>query len=255
MTSSNTKLPAQVCGTGSLLRPLFAAGQLLQEDDLTQIVEYMRSQSRLMFRCLFGCGVMCGFDVTSRLDGSGNLRVDVTPGVAIGGQGDPIEMPDAQTIVYDPALNPIPAEMWLWISISDRSCAPRDTLTSDTTGVAGQSANSRARNAYKLTLGASCPSGLCACGEAAVQVAAPPDDRAAVAPATNANDSQANQSAILASASDPCYEAHYNGSSEDCNGDSVLLAKLTFDQKGGPKIDYSVRRFVRPALIREPHSK
>jgi hypothetical protein len=58
-----------------------------------------------------------------------------------------------------------------------------------------------------------------------------------------------------------CYEDHYAGicgcNCDDCAGggcDCVLLARLT-GPKGDPKnwkADHSVRRFVRPVLMRDP---
>ena len=56
-----------VCGTGkglsTLVRPKFGPGMLLQHDDLEQLSAYTREINRLMFRSLFGCGVVCGLVV------------------------------------------------------------------------------------------------------------------------------------------------------------------------------------------------
>jgi hypothetical protein len=45
---------------GSLIRPTYSPGLLLEDDDLTAGVSYTRGLTQLLFRSLFGCGVICG---------------------------------------------------------------------------------------------------------------------------------------------------------------------------------------------------
>jgi hypothetical protein len=62
---------------------------------------------------------------------------------------------------------------------------------------------------------------------------------------------------------DPCYADHYDGKCgcdcDDCTGlgccDCVILAKLTKVDNDGQiswTVDHSVRRFIRPVLMRDP---
>ena len=64
--STNAKAkPVVHAGTSILMSPRFSPGLLLRDDDLNQGVDYTRDLSRLLFRTLLGCGVVCGLKVTS----------------------------------------------------------------------------------------------------------------------------------------------------------------------------------------------
>jgi hypothetical protein len=52
-------------GTSTLTRATFSPGMLLQHADLEQLNSYTRDLSRLLFKSLFGCGVICGLKVES----------------------------------------------------------------------------------------------------------------------------------------------------------------------------------------------
>jgi hypothetical protein len=67
-------------GTG-YSRPRFFAGQLLTEDDLQQLNDYVVAKNRLHARHLFGAGVVCGLEVTCYPCGGGKVIVD--PGYAL----------------------------------------------------------------------------------------------------------------------------------------------------------------------------
>ena len=66
------------CGGGScgqcqgqdLVRPNFFAGQLLTEEDLQSLNNYVVAKNRLHNRHLFGPGVVCGLDVNCEPCGS-----------------------------------------------------------------------------------------------------------------------------------------------------------------------------------------
>ena len=63
-TTDTSRQPlAQKEGRGSLVRPRFTPGLLLLDEDLTAEVDYTRELSRLLFRNLSGCGVVCGLTV------------------------------------------------------------------------------------------------------------------------------------------------------------------------------------------------
>src|SRR5690242_16027655 len=93
----SAQLKSSIKYPGSLVRPRFEPGLLLLDEDLTAIVDHTRALSRLLFRSLFGCGVVCGFKVTPQV-ACGNLSVTVDPGVALDCRGDPIEMGDPQVL-------------------------------------------------------------------------------------------------------------------------------------------------------------
>src|SRR5882762_441090 len=69
------------CQGQGIARPRFFAGQLLTEDDLQLLTEYVGQKDRLHNRHLFGAGVVCGLEVTCHPCGEG--RVIVHPGYAL----------------------------------------------------------------------------------------------------------------------------------------------------------------------------
>ncbi|MFI0418837.1 hypothetical protein [Spongiactinospora sp. 9N601] len=75
-------------GPAAFVRPRFFAGQLLTEDDLSQLVEYVTGKSRLRNRTLAGPGVVCGLEVSC--DPCGGGTVVVRPGHALDCRGNDI---------------------------------------------------------------------------------------------------------------------------------------------------------------------
>ena len=69
------------CQGQGIVRPRFFAGQLLTEDDLQLMTDYVGYKDRLHNRHLFGAGVVCGLDVTCHPCGGG--QVIVHPGYAL----------------------------------------------------------------------------------------------------------------------------------------------------------------------------
>jgi hypothetical protein len=69
------------CRPGPYERPLFFGGQLLTEDDLQALVDYVVGKNRLHNRALWGDGVVCGLMVTC--DPCGGSKVVVQPGYAL----------------------------------------------------------------------------------------------------------------------------------------------------------------------------
>lgn len=254
MSAPITKLPATVSGTASLIRPSFSAGLLLQDDDLTQIVDYVRDMSRLLYRTLFGCGVMCGFKITATVE-CGKLKIVVGQGLALDCEGDIIELRQPQTIEIDPTCGlPIPPEVWISICHKERSCAPRDVLCSDTEGDTASTAT-RIREGYEIQLLAERPKCVCGC-ERKVLREGEPETQVSRAPVEDEREGQ--RQGFLATPDDPCYREHYEGACAcDCECECVLLARLRYykgkdNEASEVMIDYDVRRFVRPALIRDP---
>src|SRR5262245_31339941 len=69
------------CQGQGIIRPRFFAGQLLTEDDLHLLTDYVGHKNRLHNRYLFGAGVVCGLEVTCHPCGGG--QVIVHPGYAL----------------------------------------------------------------------------------------------------------------------------------------------------------------------------
>jgi hypothetical protein len=79
------------CKADSYVRPRFFAGQLLTEEDLELLGEYVTAKNRLHNRNFFGDGVVCGLEVSCHPCGGG--RVIVRPGHALDCCGNDIVVP------------------------------------------------------------------------------------------------------------------------------------------------------------------
>jgi len=237
MATTSTTLPITLAGKASLVRPQFSPGLLLQDDDLTLAVDYARDVDRLLFRTLLGCGVLCGFKVTAAIV-CGKLQIIVEKGLALDCRGDVVELPTSQTLEFDPSCGTtIPPEVWVSICHKVQSCAPRDALCSPPDGEV-QPTYTRLREGYEIKVADSAPIGYCGCE---------PQD----------GGDESDCCDFIASPDDPCYEDHYQGKCPcDCQcGDCVILAKVTYDNNDGQitvEVDHSVRRFIRPVLMRDP---
>ncbi|MGH6628469.1 MAG: hypothetical protein ACREB3_01925, partial [Burkholderiales bacterium] len=69
------------CGGRGYVRPRFFAGQLLTEEDLQSLSDYMVVKNRLHNRHFFGDGVVCGLEVVCHPCGGGKMVV--APGYAL----------------------------------------------------------------------------------------------------------------------------------------------------------------------------
>src|SRR5262245_8113492 len=283
--TDNIKLAKPVRSLSSLVRPKYSAGLLLQDDDLTAGVSYTRNLSRLMFRTLFGCGVLCGFKVgTPEDDPCGGVRIPVAKGVALNCVGDPIEVPADQSVLVDSCANPVPDTLWIAVRLAETCCVPR-TAQCPPDDDEPPSTCTRERDGFEIQVFECRPCG-CGCprlekeaddeedddgdGDADAgaddAVAAPgkcPQEQQAE-PAENGGDEKPchctqrtemyGQDNKLAA----CYHAHYQGecACECCDGEWVILAVATnAEDDNGNKVwsvDHSVRRFVRPVLMRDP---
>jgi len=72
-------------------RPRFFSGQLLTEDDLQSLIDYVVAKNQLHNRMLFGAGVVCGLRV--ELDPCDHQRVRVGSGYALDCCGNDISVP------------------------------------------------------------------------------------------------------------------------------------------------------------------
>src|SRR5690606_16376980 len=110
---TNKSLPS-ISGNGSLVRPQYFPGLLLEDEDLTSAVTYTQSIVRLALRSLFGCGVVCGLGVTAAFECERRkVKVTVQKGVALDCLGNLIEIPSAVDLVYDPECEPMPSDLWV----------------------------------------------------------------------------------------------------------------------------------------------
>jgi hypothetical protein len=287
--NAREKITEPVQGTSSLVRPRYTPGLLLQDEDLTQAVDYTRDLSRLLFRSFFGCGVICGLKVDAA-EKCGKIHITVDPGIALDCLGDPVQIKSVQTITIDPTCGkPPPESMCVVVRRREKSCAPR------TAACAGDddeqsSAATRIVDGFELRVLSECPE--CGCGCLPCETAEPPAPPAEAPPPppeimliesvagyqpnadvvgaplkASADATAASAQAMIkregrdcgcADPTDPCYADHYAGKCACCcESDWVSLARVFFGTKNGKnepewQVDHSVRRFIRPVLVQDP---
>lgn len=112
--------------SGTLERPRYSPGLILQDSDLTAAVDYTRDLNRLMFRSLFGCGVVCGLIATA--EEKCGLTVTVTSGLAIASCGDAIHVSRPVSIVID---KPDKQNYWILLRNKSRTCETRAVMCDD----------------------------------------------------------------------------------------------------------------------------
>jgi hypothetical protein len=179
--------------------------------------------------------------VKEPVEACGQLKIVVNKGVALACTGDPIEIPAPQTITINLCTAegnaaPLPDALWIVLCRYDKCCAPRNSSCTpdDTQPIC---VCTRERDGFEIRVLGKAPE--CACGCASIEPGAPPDNDCKCADPTR-----------------KCYEAHYAGECPcDCCCDCVLLAQLNKENEDGDgdwSVDHSVRRFVRPVLMRDP---
>jgi|SRR5262245_38335668 len=247
--NTNSQPLVQAKRPSTLVRAKFGPGMLLQHDDLEQLNVYTRDLNRLMFRSLFGCGVVCGLVVGTEVK-CGKVNVTVDSGLALDCQGDPIYVPQPQSIVLDEQCTPdIPTPLWVVLCGTVKCCSPRTSMcASDEEEMA--SVCTREREYFEIRIVRARPPCVCGCPE--------PDPRDPV---------QAffDDKCKCVNPAHKCYADHYagkcgcNDDGAGCECDCVLLARL--DRTGSDPehpiwtADHRVRRFVRPVLMRDPQAE
>jgi hypothetical protein len=215
---------------------------LLHHDDLEQLNTYTRELSRLMFRSLFGCGVICGLAVKTDQK-CGKVFVTVEAGLALDCSGDPVHVPKEQRLSIDEECDPsIPSPLWVVLCGTAKCCAPRTSMCASDEDEAPPVCT-RERDGFEIRIVSKLPGCICGCRYG---YPAYPETRCKCVDPDLA-----------------CYRDHYAGKCGcnagdgcDCSCECILLARLdkgrTYDQDQTWMVDHSVRRFVRPVLMRDP---
>lgn len=270
--STNAKAkPVVHAGTSVLMKPRFSPGLLLRDDDLNQGVDYTRDLSRLLFRTLLGCGVVCGLKVTPEFKCQ-QLVVSVAEGVALDCHGDPIHVPTTQQIPIDGSCGQaIPDDMWVIIKRTEKCCAPRTASCScddeETPAVC-----TRERDGYEIRIVPQPPDCACGCTDKKTMalISAPPPAPAPAVPEVGgaAKNKGAKKAEVevkteavheccCVDSSRDCYKDYREGTCgcdcADCCCEWIVLAYVKrVSDTDTWKAHHSVRRFVRPLLMCDP---
>jgi hypothetical protein len=218
MTNPNTL--ARERGDSTLVWPKFGAGMLLQHEDLEQANTYTRELNRLLFRSLFGCGVVCGLVVSVR-EHCGQLMITVGAGVALDCKGDAIHVPTPVDFPLDDACGEKISgveHMWVLLCGVTKTCAPRSAMCADDDSDDAPPLYTRVRAGYEIRVVTSPPS--CVCRKQ-------PSD------------------------CDPCASTGCG----NCECECVLLAQLNKIDNLQWTSSHLERRFVRPVILDDPQVK
>lgn len=217
-----------------LERPRYSPGLILEDSDLTSAVDYTQALSRLLFRNLFGCGVICG--LTVEIDTDCGLNVTVLPGLALDGCGDPVQLPGPVTIAFDKEkakqISKGGSAFWVTLCGKEKLCQPR-ALVCEADDYDGVTQATRIRAMSEVSISFEEPECICRVPKAGPD--APPPPPAEGAPA--------------------CAEDCGCGTACDC-GCCLLLASASFGDGKWTLQHEGVRRLVRPAMVadRDPNA-
>lgn len=216
----------ETTGQGSLSRPHFASGQLLEDDDLNAGVAYTRNVVRLLLRSLFGAGIVCGLKVDAkRVSDNKGIEVTVDRGVAFDCAGNAIEVQGQQTLTLEGCDSPYKGIVWVTLYYGECRIRPREVACESGCGKDTQTVPTRLNEGFRIEVlkADKSPAGACRCGEV-----------------------NGNGDAV------PCFQAGepFNcgcGTGSDCG---VVLAhiEVTNDIEQQPKVNDTVnpRRVIRP---------
>lgn len=238
----NNLIGAPKKGLSKLVRAKFGPGMLLQHDDLEQLNVYTRSLNRLMFRSLFGCGVICGLVVSVELK-CGKLCVTVAEGLALDCCGDPVHVPQAQHILVSDNCDPnVPSPLWVVLCGTEKSCAPRTSMCAPDDDESS-CLSTREHDGFEIRVLTERPECVCGCPEASAH-------------------GLLDSSCKCVNPELECYVDHYAGKCtcgcaecSDCECDCILLARLVNTGDAEHPVwaaEHHVRRFIRPVLMRDP---
>jgi hypothetical protein len=163
---TDTELMKPTTGVSTLERPTYSPGLLLEDEDLTAGVDYGRNLTRLLFRSLLGCGVICGLKLEpTPTCGGRKLAIKVMKGLGLDCDGNPIEVPKDVVIEYDPGCDPFPTHIWVVACHTSQPCRPREAAGCGCDDD-GEMVKTRLRDGYRITLhgGEEPPADVCMCG-------------------------------------------------------------------------------------------
>jgi hypothetical protein len=124
-TGCSCRKPAcETCADDGFVRPKFFAGQLLTEDDLELLTQYVGNKNRLHNRFLFGEGVVCGLQVACHPCGGGVVRV--LPGYALDCCGNDIVVPCPTELNVNAMIHQLRVDTLGGIDCGD-PCPPKPT--------------------------------------------------------------------------------------------------------------------------------
>lgn len=129
----------EACQGQVYVRPRFFAGQLLTEDDLQTLGEYVASKNRLHNRHLMGAGVVCGLEVSCDPCGGGGVKVQ--PGYALDCCGNDIVLACAVHLDINAMVRDLRRDLLGGYDCGDPCVELRDTERRQDTGDAGAKAD------------------------------------------------------------------------------------------------------------------
>lgn len=253
---------------GLLERPRYSPGLILEDSDLTAAVDYTRELNRLLFRSLFGCGVVCG--LTVKVEAHCGLTATVSPGLALDGCGDPLQLTRPVEIKLsskdgDPS-NGDCKDYWVIACSGEKSCRPR-AIACDSDDLQEHNQATRVISTVEIGVMTKWPECGCGCRHPDPKQLADLDGYAGDLLKAQASAKEWDCCA------DPngCQKDHRTriGCPEDCGcgtacafGCCVLLAWIHWfpgrrdgnnqTPAGWSVLHNGVRRFVRPALLPDP---
>ena len=150
MTTAKQKYRS-ITGDSSLVLPATAPACCWRTTTSPRPSRTTQSMIRLLFRSLFGCGVICGLDVKAEVSCNGT-RVDATigRGVALDCMGNPIEVTKSTQIAYNCVCDPVPEWLWVVLCYRESCCRPKDV--SCTADDDGQIVQTRVKEGYEVRL-------------------------------------------------------------------------------------------------------
>lgn len=237
-------------GSGTLERPLYSPGLLLEDTDLTSAVDYTRQLTKMLFSSLFGCGVICGLRVDAKLICEDRkLQITVGKGLGLDCFGNPVEVPGQQAMTFDPGCDRFPPDIWVVACHVERECAPRELSCGCDSGQ--DRAFTRHRAGFEIKIYTEMPEDVCSCEKSqpagrGTQSRCCGDD--ADGDGADRNDARPERG---------CYDDHMDGvCSCDCGCNCIVIGRIKIepDPRNNDRLvadasDRSAVRDIRPVPV------
>lgn len=265
MNANANKTLVNKCGRGSLVRPLYFPGLLLEDEDLTTAVSYTQNSLRLVLRSLFGCGVVCGLAMEAKyICNQRKVQIIVHKGVGLDCEGNIIDVRQDETLEYDPGCETMPEKLWVSVCYTAKACMPANVSCSEEDD--DKVVDRRSFDGYDIRVYKQMPECACSCIKPA------PTPPKSDGPCCDAEVPESPQPATpipagvaqaqlrtgaAGSTLDPCdcYDKHNAGECEcDCGGHCVVIGQLVYPGSNPLEPDLwdfkkDAQRFVRPMLL------